>query len=64
MGVQDFRRLAMGYGMRGYQEANMIIGKLLEKQNDNKPLFAPSNFVTNAVHSAKQYLRHTDIVEI
>ena len=55
-GIRDLSRLATQYGMEGYKQANMIIGKLTKKQNENKPISRPSHFVSRAVGSADHLL--------
>ena len=52
-GISDLSRLATQYGMEGYKQANMIIGKLIKKQNDDKTMFFPSHFVTSSVNHAE-----------
>ena len=51
------RRLEREYGMEGYKEANMIIGKLLKTQNDGRPMLKPSSFVSKCVNNAESYLQ-------
>ena len=65
-GIDDMHRLATEYGMEGYKEANMIIGKLLEMQNDDRSLYRPSNFVANSVNNAEYFIniRGTTDVDI
>ena len=58
-GIRHLRRLATRYGMEGYKEANMIIGKLLKMQNDDRSVYRPSHFVSSSVNNS-EYLSSSE----
>ena len=50
--VRDIRRLAMMYGMAGYTEAMLLIGKLSKKVCAGTSFINQSAFVTRSVNNA------------
>ena len=52
--IDGLRRLSKDYGMRGYKEANSIIGKVLKKINDNTTLHNPSAWVYSSAKAAEE----------
>ena len=63
-GIDDMCRLAAGYGMEGYKEANMIIGKLVKMQNDDRSLYRPSHFITSSVNNAEHFIQFGGTADI
>lgn len=50
--IRDIRGLATEWGMAGYKEAILLIGKLLKKVCADTSFINPSAFVTQSVYNA------------